>query len=350
MYLSPFFSTSLLPSTTYFVKKWKDPRFCVMSFDGEEEMLDTVKKMGRYLNPMGRKDMRRGYGGGFGAGKMIPHPPQIHARAGKYPIYYIVGVESAKWAIEDGAVTTDIEGNYTPTQQTVSIAIPEGKRICEGKYPNGDPCAEVAEKELLYCKLHLNSKKIAGGLYTAARYKPYLPERLAKLYEESLSRPDLLELENQIAVIDAKIMTTFEESKQYNLPSWEDVLTEVSRLRDPDLGEVAIMNLERYAKDGADRDSKWQQAQGMMEQQRKLVETEVRRKKELNLMIPVDRVMMLMAEISNVIKRHVRDPIVLKQLRREMGALLNANPGTRPSVQIQQGDVITIEAEERAPV
>ena len=208
---------------------------------------------------------------------------------------------------------------------------------------NGDPCPNPASRGHNFCNLCRDKSAMSGRLYTSARYKQFLPEKLAKLYEEALSRPDLLELENQIAVIDAKIMTTFEEAEGKSLPSWGDILTEVARLRDPDLGQAAITNLEQWARDGADHDAKWQQVQGMMEQQRKLVETEIRRKKELNLMIPVDRIMLLMASIADVIKRHVKDPATLAQIKREMGQLLNANAGQRPSIQVQQGDVISVD-------
>lgn len=344
IYLSPFYSTSLLPSSAYFVKSWKDPRFCIMSSDEEEEMKVIMKRMGRLLNPMGRKNINKAFLGLSGRGPK--HPEVAEKRLGVCPLYCIVGVLAAIKAREEGAILVDEQGNYVNKQPTVALVVHEGSRACEGKTPTGENCPNLASggRESLFCRVCQDKTQIASSRpYTNARYRQYLPEKLARLYEEALSRPDLLELENQIAVIDAKIMTTFQEAGENVLPSWEDIVIEVSRLRDPDLGQVAVTNLEKWARDGADHDAKWAQVQSMMESQRKLVETEIRRKKELNLMIPVDRIMLLMASIADVIKRHVQDPGTLKKIQREMGQLLNANTNERPSMTVQRGDIITVE-------
>lgn len=299
-----------------------------------------VKRMGRLLNPMGRKDISRAFTG-LGRNK---HPEVAEKKMGAYPVYYIMGIVGVDRARHEGAIFVDEQGSYCQHQPSIGLVVQEGSRACEGTMKNGDPCPNPAKRGRLFCGLCSDQSQISSSkIYTAARYRQYLPEKLAKLYEEALSRPDLLELENQIAVIDAKIMTTFEEAGSETLPSWGDIMIEVSRLRDPELGPVAVTNLEQWARAGADHDAKWQQIQQMMEQQRKLVETEIRRKKELNLMIPVDRIMLLMASIADVIKRHVKDPATLQQIKREMGQLLNANTNQRPSVQVERGDVITVE-------
>lgn len=340
VYVGPLYSTSLLPPSCYFVKRWTDPRFCLVSADTEEELVILAKRMGRHLNPMGRKDTRRAFTG-LGRNK---HPDLVEKKMGSCPVYYIMSGQGVIKAREEGAILVDEQGNYCQQQPSIGLVVQEGSRACEGTMKNGDPCPNPAKKGRLFCDLCSDRSQISSSRpYTGARYKQFLPEKLARLYEEALSRPDLLELENQIAVIDARIMETFEEAGSKHLPSWEDILIEVSRLRDPDLGPVAVMNLEQWARDGASHDAKWAQVQSMMEQQRKLVETEIRRKKELNLMIPVDRIMLLMASIADVIKRHVKDPATLQQIKREMGQLLNANTNQRPAVQVERGDVITVE-------
>jgi hypothetical protein len=337
VYLGPFYSTLLLPKDIRFVKDWRDPRFCILSGDDVLE-LDQFAKTAN-ITRAGRKD----YTARLKYAEQHNTAPKMEAfveeRAGKCPVYYIVSVAAAERAKTGGAVTVDQKGDYAPIQETIAVALPDGRRPCVGVLADGSPCPNPALFRQATCKICTGKSAIGGKVYTHARYKKFLPERIAELYEEALSRPDLLEMDNQIAVLDAKLQTVFQETGEKNIPSWNDVLKEIERLDDPDLGPMAIANLRQYANDGALYDSKWQQVQQIMEQQRKLVDTEIRRKKELNQMIPVDRVMLLMASVADVIKRHVRDPEVLMRIKKEMAMLLNAERPERPIITIEPDPV-----------
>ena len=55
------------------------------------------------------------------------------------------------------------------------------------------------------------------------------------------------------------------------------------------------------------------------------VHTEVKRKKELHQMIPVERVVVLMAAVATAVKRNVKDPEEIAAVYRELAVLQGSN-------------------------
>lgn len=327
IYLGPFYPTNLLHPSIIFVKLWKDPRFCILSADSPAE-IDKFAK-GIKANRAGRIEIEQGE----------DVPEYVEKRPGRGNVLYILSPPNARKSIIAGVTVVNADGDFSRTHQTISALVRSDnrKKCVEITETSQGPiqCDNDAMKGRATCRLHSGEGTAIGGrIFTAARYKGFLPEKMAKLYEEALNRPDLLELENQIAILDAKMQTVFAETGELNLPSWDELRREIERLDDPELGAFAKQNLKDYVQNGSLYDSKWNQVHQIMEQQRKLVDTEIRRKKELNLMVPVDRVMVLMASVADVIKRHVQDPEMLAKIKKEMGMLMNATAGQRGTGEI----------------
>ncbi len=328
IYLGPFYPTARLHPSVMFVKLWKDPRFCILSADGTEELDKLAKSLG--VARAGRVVVSQGE----------EVPEFIDKRPGKSDTLYIVNPKQARQAIIAGTTVVDAEGNFSAQHSSApsSLTRVDNRKKCIEITETADgpvQCDQDAVRGGVTCRLHSGGTTAIGGrLYTSPRYRGFLPEKLADLYEEALKRPDLLEMQSHIAVLDAKMQSVFSEMGSLNVPSWEHLRIEIERLNDPELGPSAKANLLEYAKNGTDYDSKWNQVHVIMEQQRKLVDTEVRRQKELNLMIPVDRVMVLMASVGDIIKRHVQDPIMLAKIKREMGMLMHATAGQKGNGEI----------------
>lgn len=319
IYLGPFYPTARLHPSVTFVKLWKDPRFCVLSADGIEELDRFAKSLG--ATRAGRVEVSQG--------EQVPD--YVDKRPGKGAVLWIVNPKVARQSIIAGVTVVDAEGQFSIEHSSAPSTLmrSDNKKKCI-EIVDGVQCDQDATRSSPTCRLHTGAGTAIGGrFYTSPRYRGFLPEKLATLYEEALKRPDLLDMKDHIAVLDAKMQSVFEEMGSLNVPSWEHLRIEIERLTDPDLGPSAKVNLLEYARNGTDYDSKWNQVHVIMEQQRKLVDTEVRKQKDLNLMIPVDRVMVLMASVGDIIKRHVQDQETLAKIKREMGMLMNATAGQK---------------------
>lgn len=115
-------------------------------------------------------------------------------------------------------------------------------------------------------------------------------------YQRALADPDLLALDSEIAMIDARI------------------------------GDL----MERTSKAKGDQktlDGMWPQLENLFEQRRKLVDTESKRLKDLHAMVSVDRVMALVAYVSDAVKRHVTDPKILSAIFMDLRKVLKPAEG-----------------------
>jgi len=163
----------------------------------------------------------------------------------------------------------------------------------------------------------------------------FLPTQIGRLYEESLVNPDLLEMASHIALLEARMHEILGDSTvDHVVPRWRDMASAVAALtaavNDSKAGgEVdieAILEASKHLNEtvvsGVVWDSTWEQVTTLMDQIRKLTDTEVRRKRELNQMIPVERVIVLMTAVGDAIKRCVTNPDEVVKVQREINRLV----------------------------
>lgn len=117
---------------------------------------------------------------------------------------------------------------------------------------------------------------------------------LSPHYERALADPDLLRLDGEIALTDARI---------------GDLLERVSTSKKKGGAAASI-------------DGVWPQLDALIENRRKLVDTESKRLKDLHAMVSVDRVMLIVSYLADSVKRHVKDPAVQTAILTDMRRLL----------------------------
>lgn len=110
-------------------------------------------------------------------------------------------------------------------------------------------------------------------------------------YARALADPDRLRLDSEIALVDARV---------------SDLLQRCSLA----------------SKSGQSIDTLWPVLNEQIEQRRKLVDTESKRLKDLHAMVSIDRVLALVAYLSDSVKRHVTDPKALTGIFADMRKML----------------------------
>ena len=182
------------------------------------------------------------------------------------------------------------------------------------------------------CRMHGGHAQHAIGAanpgFKTGRHSRYLPAQLDRLYREALSNPDLLEMADHIALLEAHIQEVLAAASAGDpVPRWADVsevFAEVETIfLSGDLAETVLQceRMHRVLDAGQKWDSTWDQIVGTMEQLRKMTDTEIKRKKELNQMVPVERVIILMAAVGQAVKRNVSNPDEIAAVYRELAML-----------------------------
>lgn len=157
----------------------------------------------------------------------------------------------------------------------------------------GERCKAQAVTGRTVCYHHGGKSKggALSGTFQHGRRSRYLPENLLARYVAAQNDPKRLELADEIALTDTLI-----DARLENLPAYEDV-------------------------------SAWAELRNLIEQRRKLVESERKRLMELEQMIPADRAITLIASILDIIKRHVHDVGILAAIQEDFRILLVSTTG-----------------------
>jgi len=180
------------------------------------------------------------------------------------------------------------------------------------------------------CRMH-GGKSLVGAAnpsFKHGRFSAYLPANIQQLYDEALSNPDLLEMSDHIALLEARISEILGIlAEEEVVPRWS-TLTELFAELEPHLlsgdaerRDSAIGRIHELMDAGKKFDRSWDNVQDSMEQLRKMADTEIKRRKELNLMVPIERVMVLMSAVATAVKRHAKDPAVIQAVYSEIEAM-----------------------------
>lgn len=205
-----------------------------------------------------------------------------------------------------------------------------GRAICGAKTRNGTPCKgkPMANGR---CRMHGGTSLggLASPVFKTGRYSKYLPARMAERYQESLKDPEILALNDEIALADSRLedllkrVDTGESGAIWELArsAYKNLLVAQSKKDYVKMAE-ALQSLGEIIQRGQADYAAWQDVSIVMEQRRRLVESERKRRVDMQQMITVDRAMLLIGAISDILKRNIEDRNLLNKISRELQSLL----------------------------
>ena len=152
----------------------------------------------------------------------------------------------------------------------------------------------------------------SGRPPTHGRYSQLLPSHLADRYRQSLADPDFLSLRDEIALLDARIGELVGELMGGG-GEWAAVETGLDRVRiavstnDVQLMASALAAIQAQVTAGAKVQAIWGAVVPLLEQRRKLAETERRRIVDAQQMVTLEQMMALLAVVRDAINTHITD-------------------------------------------
>jgi hypothetical protein len=202
----------------------------------------------------------------------------------------------------------------------------------------GERCKRNAVTGYTVCQVHgagAPRKGRAGGrpanhnLVTVGRYSKHLPTRLVEDYEKSLKDPELLNLRDEISIIDTRIvdvMGRVDSGEAGTLwhkarSNFIDMQAAIAAQNVEDM-QRSINMLNTVLGQGIGDWHAWDEVTKLMEQRRRLVESERKRLVEMNQVITSERALILIAAIVDIIKTHVIEKPTLKAITWEIETLL----------------------------
>jgi hypothetical protein len=183
------------------------------------------------------------------------------------------------------------------------------------------------------CRMHGGASLagLASPSFKHGRYSTYLPARLAARYTEAQSDTDLLALREEVALTDARLADVLGRVDRGDSAAlWKQAQTEFDALmtaRAMGLPDAACLGaLRRTLKTGIADWEAWDEVAKLVEQRRRLVESERKRLVDMQQTITAERAMLLIGRLAGIIQAHVTDRGVLAAISADIGKLVTTEP------------------------
>lgn len=195
---------------------------------------------------------------------------------------------------------------------------------------SGTQCQRAAMHGRTVCYMHggKSLRGIASRTLKSGRYSKDLPTRLAARYQESQADPDLLNLHSEISLTDAfvldalKGLDTGESGRLWqSLNTTWQTLQDAQRAKDGQAVALALNDLGSLIKRGIAAHAARSETMDLIERRRKLVESESKRRVQMQDMITSEKAMLLVGQLTAAVVRYVSDPKALAGIAAEFGAI-----------------------------
>jgi len=194
-------------------------------------------------------------------------------------------------------------------------------------------CHRTVKAEGLRCFLHggKSVSGIASPNFKHGRYSKVLPAGLAERYEAALDDQEILAMRDEIALLDTRLTDlvgglTVGTSREL----WKNLRTAYGELRsalaqqDPDAANIAMLTLGSAITNGSKERETWDEVYTLLEQRRKLTESEAKRLIQMQQVITAEQAMILLARVQQAIVENVTDKRALAAIAAEFRELVLA--------------------------
>ena len=166
------------------------------------------------------------------------------------------------------------------------------------------------------------------------KYSKVLPDRLLERYQAGREDSELLAMREELLVMDSRLadlISRVESGESGELwkkikKSFEDFS---AALKAGDSDEIArnLSEMQRLITRGQGDYQTWREVSNVIEQRRKLVESERKRMLEMQQFLSVEQGMTMVLSVAGIVKRYITDPEQLASVSNELASILTLENG-----------------------
>jgi hypothetical protein len=204
---------------------------------------------------------------------------------------------------------------------TVTPCTQEDPMQCGAHNKRGGICRNAPVTGRTRCRLH-GGKSLVGTAcphYRSGRYSAYVPERLRARYEQAQDDPELLSLRSEVALVDSRLadlLSRVDTGESGQL--WAELrraYRAFARVRQSGDDETAALaTVERLIERAGQDHQAWAEIGALIEQRRKLAESESKHMATLQQMLTTEQALSMMRAIVDILTRHVSDKQALSAI------------------------------------
>lgn len=198
---------------------------------------------------------------------------------------------------------------------------------CGAKTRAGTPCKGQAMRNGK-CRMHggKSPQGIASARTIHGKYSAHLPTRLLSIYEASRRDPDLLNLTESVALIDARLVELLKRiDTGESGATWRAVrdafngFEDATGKKDVPAAQSFLSDLKGLITRGRADESAWLDIRSTLEQRRRLVESERKRLVEMQQMVSAEQAALMVKALVASVRQHVHDPQTLRLIADDLG-------------------------------
>ena len=182
------------------------------------------------------------------------------------------------------------------------------------------------------CKTHGGATPTgaASPHFVHGGYSRFLPANLRGRYKEALADPNLLSLQDAIAVEQLRIQECCQRLETGECGTlWSDVrdanrqLQEAVQANDPAALRLAIQRLDDLSKRGGDVEKAYGDLFDAIKQKADTTRTELARMQVAQQLIPLEQVVALMLRVAASINQHITSPLERRAVQMDLAQAFN---------------------------
>jgi len=169
-----------------------------------------------------------------------------------------------------------------------------------------------------------------------SKYQQLLTGRLAELYDQSVGDPDLVNLTHELALTEARIgvvLSRLDVSLSAGrfralATAVAEFKTNVRRMNVAGIN-ASLVEIDRVIAAGLEDSGLQQELSDLIDLKRRLAEAQARILRDTHRMIPIDRMVELVAQVADIVQRNVADKHAVGAVVTDLARLLG--PGAHPA-------------------
>jgi len=203
---------------------------------------------------------------------------------------------------------------------------------CQAKAKStGEQCKRRAVKGKRVCTVHggLTPGGLASPNLKTGRYSKYIPANLTDRYEEAVSDPDILSLNEDVALLRSLVFKHLESMAAGDThPSWKPAYAGLQKVKKAiatgkeDLLLEGISELETVIMPNYRAAMAEDKVTGYIDQLGRIADKERRLLIDRQQVITVERMMLMITAIAAIVKQHVDDRNTLRDIQTGIQGLL----------------------------
>jgi hypothetical protein len=166
---------------------------------------------------------------------------------------------------------------------------------------------------------------IAGKTPMTRRYEKFIPERLSKKYLQSVNDPEIIALNDDIALVETRIKQLIDNIDKDAPPAvWADAQDTFNqfmmfrRLNDPDKAREMLDRLEDIINNAGSEREAWDEVFTRLEQRMKLAQAEMKRRIEMQNLLNAEQAMDMVSRLLAAVNEGSEAVIDDEKLRKEL--------------------------------